>query len=79
MMHPFEDMNITMPSCCRRRFLIFMITVGLLLTLSACTTYTWPDGSQETVLGVVTEHDNQRHEEPHAEGVRYRLPSKQLE
>lgn len=47
----------------------------LLATLAGCTTYTWPDGSQETVLGVVPEDENRRYEEPQAEGVRYRTPS----
>lgn len=44
------------------------------LLLAGCTTYTWPDGSQETVIGVVPEEENQRYEEEHAEGVRYRIP-----
>ncbi|AVI63597.1 hypothetical protein P8S55_01450 [Halomonas sp. M1] len=63
-----------MPKC--RKFHVFIpfITLGLLLPLTACTTYTWPDGSQETVLGVVPENENQRYEEQRAEGVRYRLP-----
>ncbi|QHD49703.1 hypothetical protein [Vreelandella aquamarina] len=45
-----------------------------LLSLAGCTTYTWPDGSQETVLGVVAEDENRQYEEPHADGVRYRKP-----
>ena len=45
-----------------------------LLPLAGCTTYTWPDGSQETVLGVVPEDENRRYEEPQADGVRYRKP-----
>ncbi|UXZ55734.1 hypothetical protein LOS15_06820 [Halomonas sp. 7T] len=61
-----------MPKC---RMFIPFITLGLLLPLAACTTYTWPDGSQETVLGVVPEDDNQRYEERQAEGVRYRSPT----
>ena len=65
-----------MPKCRKFRMSIPFITLGLLLPLTACTTYTWPDGSQETVLGVVPEDDNQRYEERQAEGVRYRLPRK---
>ncbi|MCC5904207.1 MAG: hypothetical protein JJT87_20030 [Halomonas sp.] len=67
-----------MYNCFKSRLLplsvAFAIALGLLLSLSACTTYTWPDGSQETVLGVVPEDDNQRYEERQAQGVRYRLP-----
>ncbi|RCV92630.1 hypothetical protein DU506_06815 [Vreelandella rituensis] len=55
-------------------------TTALLLTLlvgglGGCTTYTWPDGSQETVLGVPAEEENRRYEEERQpEGVRYRIP-----
>lgn len=49
-----------------------LVIVSLLLT--GCTTYTWPDGSQETVIGVVPEEENQRYEEERVDGVRYRLP-----
>lgn len=44
------------------------------LLLAGCTTYTWPDGSRKTVIGVVPEEENQRYEEQQAEGVRYRIP-----
>ena len=50
----------------------FAISTCLLLT--GCTTYTWPDGSQETVVGVVPEEENQRYEEERVDGVRYRIP-----
>ncbi|PCF97737.1 hypothetical protein [Vreelandella nigrificans] len=63
-----------MYNCFQSRLLPLSVALGLLLSLSACTTYTWPDGSQETVLGVVPEDDNQRYEERQAQGVRYRLP-----
>lgn len=49
-----------------------LVSVSLLLT--GCTTYTWPDGSQETVIGVVPEEENQRYEEERVDGVRYRIP-----
>lgn len=45
-----------------------------LLLLVGCTTYTWPDGSKKTVIGVVPEEENQRYEEEQVDGVRYRLP-----
>ncbi|TVU87184.1 hypothetical protein [Vreelandella titanicae] len=44
------------------------------LLLAGCTTYTWPDGSQETVIGVVPDEENQRYEEERVDGVRYRIP-----
>ncbi|MBL1268832.1 hypothetical protein AAG587_21515 [Vreelandella neptunia] len=44
------------------------------LLLAGCTTYTWPDGSQKTVIGVVPEEENQRYEEERVDGVRYRIP-----
>ena len=43
-------------------------------SLAGCTTYTWPDGSKETVLGVVPDDENKRYEEQQAESVRYRVP-----
>ncbi|MGE6606505.1 hypothetical protein ACQKE4_08280 [Halomonas sp. NPDC076908] len=51
-----------------------LLALAPLLFLVGCTTYTWPDGSQETVLGVVPEDENKRYEEQQAEGVRYRIP-----
>ncbi|CEP35968.1 MULTISPECIES: hypothetical protein [unclassified Halomonas] len=48
--------------------------VIVLLLLAGCTTYTWPDGSQETVIGVVPDEENQRYEEERVDGVRYRIP-----
>jgi hypothetical protein len=51
-----------------------LFAIAPLLLLAGCTTYTWPDGSQETVIGVVPEEENQRYEEDRVEGVRYRIP-----
>ncbi|MFB9868075.1 hypothetical protein [Vreelandella sulfidaeris] len=45
-----------------------------LLLLAGCTTYTWPDGSQKTVIGVVPQDENQRYEEEQIEPIRYRVP-----
>lgn len=51
-----------------------LLAIFPLLLLAGCTTYTWPDGSQKTVIGVVPEEENQRYEEDQVEGVRYRIP-----
>ena len=58
----------------RTKRMIPLLALAPLLFLVGCTTYTWPDGSQETVLGVVPEEENKRYEEQQAEGVRYRIP-----
>ncbi|WP_447556237.1 hypothetical protein [Vreelandella sp. EE22] len=58
----------------RRTLLPASLSAALLLGLAGCTTYTWPDGSQETVIGVVPEDENQRYEEQRADGARYRVP-----
>lgn len=58
---------------CTKR-LVPLLAIAPLLFLVGCTTYTWPDGSQETVLGVVPEDENKRYEEQQVEGVRYRIP-----
>ncbi|MFG6666340.1 hypothetical protein ACGK9R_04440 [Halomonas sp. HNIBRBA4712] len=59
----------------QRRFILCASLGAVLLAgLTGCTTYTWPDGSQETVIGVVPEDENQRFEEQRAEGARYRVP-----
>jgi len=68
-------MEPNMPKC--RGFLpLFPLIAMVLLPLTGCTTYTWPDGSQETVLGVPPEEENRRYEEQRADGVRYRVPGK---
>lgn len=51
-----------------------LLAIFPFLLLTGCTTYTWPDGSQETVIGVVPEEENKRYEEEQVEGVRYRIP-----
>lgn len=46
-----------------------------LVLLAGCTTYTYEDGSKETLWGVPTEEETRRYEEDRqAEGVRYRIP-----
>ncbi len=49
--------------------------VCLMVTmLAGCTTYTWEDGSKETVLGVPAEDERLTEEERRAQGVQYRKP-----
>ncbi len=46
-----------------------------LALLTACTTYTYEDGSRETLWGVPAEDETRRYEDDRqAEGVRYRVP-----
>jgi len=46
-----------------------------LVLLAGCTTYTFEDGSKETLWGVPAEEETRRYEEDRqAEGVRYRVP-----
>ncbi|WP_309781410.1 hypothetical protein [Vreelandella janggokensis] len=51
-----------------------MASCLLVTLLSGCTTYTWEDGSKETVFGVPTEDERLTEEERRAQGVRYRKP-----
>nr|WP_241697433.1 hypothetical protein [Halomonas salicampi] len=50
------------------------ITAIGLFSLTGCTTYTWPDGTKKTVLGVPAQEENQRYEERHSEPIKYRIP-----
>ncbi|PMR77573.1 hypothetical protein C1H69_03140 [Billgrantia endophytica] len=46
-----------------------------IVLLAGCTTYTFDDGSRETLWGVPAEEEARRHEDDRqAEGVRYRVP-----
>lgn len=54
--------------------IVAFLALITLASLAGCTTYTWPDGSKETVLGVAPEDENKRFEEQQADGVRYRIP-----
>ena len=49
------------------------LAIGL-MGLSGCTTYTWPDGSQKTVIGVPATEENSRYEDNIEAGIRYRTP-----
>ncbi|MDN3557854.1 hypothetical protein [Halomonas maura] len=53
---------------------LLLATLLLTATAAGCTTYTWPDGSRETVWGVPAEDETKTREERQAEGVRYRVP-----
>ncbi|AMD00714.1 MULTISPECIES: hypothetical protein [Halomonas] len=56
----------------------FLPASGALLAialLAGCTTYTFQDGSRETLWGVPAEEETRRFEDDRqAEGVRYRVP-----
>ncbi len=59
---------------------LLLPTAGLTLALLAgCTTYTFPDGSQETLWGVPTEDETKTREERQAEPLRYRVPGEMPE
>lgn len=46
-----------------------------LALLAGCTTYTYEDGSRETLWGIPAEEETRRYEDDRqAEGVRYRVP-----
>lgn len=51
-----------------------MASCLLVTLLAGCTTYTWEDGSKETVFGVPAEDERLTEEERRAQGVRYRKP-----
>lgn len=63
----------------RSRYLL-LPTAGLTLALLVgCTTYTFPDGSQENLWGVPTEDETKTREERQAEPLRYRVPGEMPE
>ncbi|SDN13630.1 hypothetical protein [Vreelandella arcis] len=57
-----------------KRLPLTVITCLGMLLLAGCTTYTWEDGSRETVFGVPPEDETLTEEERRAQGVRYRKP-----
>jgi len=57
-------------------FATFMIAGAL---LAGCTTYTFPDGSRETLWGVPTEDETKTREERQAEPLKYRVPGEMPE
>ncbi|WP_311881761.1 hypothetical protein [Halomonas piscis] len=59
-----------------RKLYLTFLSVFLIVGTAGCTTYTWPDGSKETVLGVPAEKENARYEDERNKAVRYRVPGK---
>ncbi|GEM_PF-391711 len=50
-------------------------TLSGLVLLAGCTTYTYDDGSRQTLWGIPAEEETRRYEDDRqAEGVRYRVP-----
>ncbi|MBB3329175.1 hypothetical protein BDK63_000011 [Halomonas campaniensis] len=59
---------------------LLLPAAGLALALLAgCTTYTFPDGSRETLWGVPTEDETKTREERQAEPLQYRVPGEMPE
>ncbi|WP_404297724.1 hypothetical protein [Halomonas sp.] len=58
----------------RSRHVLLPIIGLAIVMLAGCTTYTFPDGSQETLWGVPTEDETKTREERQAEPLRYRVP-----
>ncbi|PWV80649.1 hypothetical protein DER72_103222 [Halomonas sp. A11-A] len=57
-----------------------LAAAGLALALLAgCTTYTFPDGSQETLWGVPTDDETLTREERDRQAPRYRVPGEMPE
>lgn len=60
-----------------------LLPLATLLTafavLAGCTTYTFPDGSRETLWGVPTEDETKTLEERQAEPLKYRVPGEMPE
>lgn len=57
----------------KRSTLLTTLLFGPLL-LTGCTTYTFPDGSQETLWGVPAEDETLTQEERQQQAPRYRVP-----
>lgn len=57
------------------KYMLLVATPLILVLLAGCTTYTYEDGSRETLWGVPAEEETRRYEDDRqAEGVRYRVP-----
>lgn len=54
--------------------LLFLSAALTLVLLGGCTTYTYPDGSRETLWGIPADDESKSREEREAEGPRYRVP-----
>lgn len=51
-----------------------LLVLSSVLLMSGCTTYTWPDGSKETVWGVPAEDETLTEQERQNPEVEYRTP-----
>lgn len=58
----------------RSRHLLLPAAGLAIALLAGCTTYTFPDGSQETLWGVPTEDETLTQEERQQQAPRYRVP-----
>ncbi|MFY0990240.1 hypothetical protein [Halomonas sp. C05BenzN] len=63
----------------RSRHLLLPAAGLALALLGGCTTYTFPDGSRETLWGVPTEDETRTREERQAEPIEYRVPGEMPE
>jgi len=63
----------------RSRHLLLPAAGLALALLAGCTTYTFPDGSRETLWGVPTEDETKTREERQAEPLQYRVPGEMPE
>lgn len=54
--------------------LVIPASALVFVLLAGCTTYTYPDGSRETVLGTPVEDETLTPEERQAQPIRYREP-----
>ncbi|WP_302138501.1 hypothetical protein [Halomonas alkalicola] len=61
------------------RPLLIVALLSAPLLLAGCTTYTFPDGSQETLWGVPTDDETLTREERDRQAPRYRVPGEMPE
>ncbi|HSH49742.1 MAG TPA: hypothetical protein VK991_14310 [Halomonas sp.] len=63
-----------MPPTHRRSLAAALLVLSSVLLMSGCTTYTWPDGSRETVWGVPAEDETLTEQERQNQEIEYRTP-----
>ncbi|QJQ99221.1 hypothetical protein [Halomonas sp. PGE1] len=61
------------------RPLLIVALLSAPLLLAGCTTYTFPDGSQETLWGVPADDETLTREERDRQAPRYRVPGEMPE
>lgn len=62
-----------------KRPLLIIALLSAPLLLAGCTTYTFPDGSQETLWGVPADDETLTREERDRQPPRYRVPGEMPE